>query len=126
MEDRVSAHEVEVERLDRNASADYLQRVMGSPMNDKAWGALAEAQRQHARKAEEEAVADYEKRWRAVERLGKKRRDLGVEIDVALENLVNTVNELVDVSLAMHSQVPVKTVGVTHTKLSRAAIEGSV
>lgn len=143
LEDAVSAAEIEVERLERAASLEYLRTVQGDAppgvsakaqqaLRDAqnelqaAQGALAEARRQHDLKIEEDDAADIEKRWRAVERLGKKRRDLAVEIDVAIENLANAVNELIDTSTAMHTQAPVTTVGVTHTKLSRGAIEGSL
>jgi hypothetical protein len=142
LEDQVAAHEIEVERLNRNASIAYLDQVQGAPIGasakareqlkeaqeelEIAQGALTEARKQHAVKQDAEATADVQKRWRVVEKLGKRRRDISTEIDTGIENMVNAVNELIDVSMAMHSQVPVKTVGVTHTKLSRAAIEGAV
>ena len=142
LEDQVAAHEIEVERLNRNASVAYLDQVQGAPAGasakareelraaqeelEIAQGALAEARKQHAVKQEAVAAADTEKRWRAVETLGKRRRDLATEIDTNIENIAHAFNELVDVSMAMHTQAPVKSVGVTHTKLSRAAIEGAL
>ena len=119
LEDAVTAHEATVARLEREAATAYLSHVQGGPAEASAkaqrklkdaqgelaaaQGALTEAHRQHALKAEQDAAADIDKRWRAVERLGKKRKDLAVEIDVHIENLANTVAELIDISMAMHS-----------------------
>ena len=142
LEDAVSAHEIEVDRAQRVANQKYLDQIQGAAPGPSAkaqttlraaqdelttaQNALAEARKQHAVKQDVEAAADIEKRWRATEKLGKRRRDLAVDVDVAIENMARAVKELTDVSTAMHSQAPVTTTSVAHTRLSRAAIEGAV
>ena len=69
-------------------------------------GALLEARERQSLREQADADTARAKSWKETERLAKKRQDLGVELQVLIENLIAKYGELTQAGIELHATAP--------------------
>ena len=88
-------------------------------------GALMEARARQTLREHADADSARAKSWKETERLAKRRHDLGVEIQVLIENLIAKYGELTLAGIEMHKTAPDPGNKLHNSMLAPSHIESS-